>query len=194
MLRHEWTFSHLGAKVVIIAILYSRLLRISPQHRYIITKYRYIVQNLNSVIFFLFFVAIIYPLNETFLHFSLFRSYSFQSLFLCFTFPVFYFLSISSVLLYISSTFFFSFCLFVCCVLPFLVPSIFLLWLSSSSNFSFCFYLFLCVLLCLSSIIFPLLFSLSFCVFMPFFFLSFLSSCSSFLYFLSSNFLSVFPA
>ena len=113
-------------------------------------------------------------MKHTFLHFSLFRSYSFQSFFLCVL------LSLSSTFCYSPLSFFayplLSLSVFlVCLLLSFLLPSIFLLWLCLSSNFSFSFYLFLCLhfpfwlpstfILCLSSIIFPLLFSLPFCTF-----------------------------
>ena len=85
-------------------------------------------------------------------HISLFQSFQilFFSvfLFLCSTFPVFNFLSFSSVFLCISSTFFLLLSLSLCLLLSFLLPSIFLLdFLCLSSNFSFCFYLFLCLLL-----------------------------------------------
>ena len=66
--------------------------------------------------FFLLSFVAIYSLNETCVfHFSLLRSYFFSLfLFLCSTFPVFYFLSFSSVFLCISSNFSSSFCLFLC--------------------------------------------------------------------------------
>ena len=138
-------------------------------------------------------------MKHIFLHFSLFRSYSFQSFFSCVL------LSLSSTF-YLSPLSFFAYPLLslsvflVCLLLSFLLPSIFLLWLSLSTNFSFCFYLFLCLLLSFldffnfhSLPVFyynPVLFSLSFCAFV----LLFLSFCSSFLYFLPSSFLPTFSA
>ena len=106
--------------------------------------------DLNSVVFFLLSFVAIYSLNETYFSILVFSDPILFSLFLflCSTFPVFYFLSFSSVFLCISSTF--SFCLsclsftFLLCLLSFSSSSNFL---CLPSNFSFCFYLFLCLLL-----------------------------------------------
>ena len=105
--------------------------------------------DLTSVVFFLLSFVAIYSLDEKYI--SSFQSFQilFFSvfLFLCSTFPVFYFLSFFSVFLCISSTF--SFCLplsvfyfLSCCPLSFTSD-----FLCLSSNFSFCFYLFFCLLL-----------------------------------------------
>ena len=124
-------------------------------------------------------------------------------LFLCSTFPVFYFLPFSSVFLCISSTF--SFCLsclsftFLLCLLSFSSSSNFL---CLPSNFSFCFYLFLYLLLSFFAFFYFHSLSVFYSIPLTLFFillricvcalllllllllLSFLSSCSSFLYLL----------
>ena len=103
-------------------------------------------------------------------------------LFLCSTFPVFYFLSFPSVFLCTSSTFSFSFSLFLCITSTFFLAAFYLFPLTLPL-----------FILCLSSIMFPLLFSLTFCAFV-FFLLSFLSACSYFLYLLSLILFSAFSA
>ena len=130
--------------------------------------------DLNSVVFFLLSFVVIYSLNKTY---SLILVFSdpilfYLLLFLCTTFPAFYFLSFSSVCLCISSTFSF----FTCLLLSFLLSSIFLLWFSlfiiyfllllvSFFVFYFPSWLSSTFFFCLSSIIFPLLFTLSFCMY-----------------------------
>ena len=105
--------------------------------------------DLTSVVFFFLSFVAIYFVNETYI--SSFQSFQilFFSvfLFLSYNFPIFYFLSFSSVFLCISPTFYF--CLYLsvfyflsCCLLLFSSD-----FLCLSSNFSFCFYLFLCLLL-----------------------------------------------
>ena len=107
-------------------------------------------------------------MKQIFLHFSLFRSYFFQSL----SFLVFYFLSFSSIFPCISSTFSFSLCLFLCLSTTFSLAAFYLspltffvyhlIFLSASISF-FVFYFSSWVsstfILSLPSIISPLLFS-----------------------------------
>ena len=148
-------------------------------------------------------------MKHTFLHFSLFRSYSFQSFFSCVL------LSLSSTF-YLSPLSFFAYpllslsvflvCLLLSCSAFYLSPLALtffvyhLIFLSASISF-FVFYfpswLSSTFILCLSSIIFPLLFSLSFCTFVCvlfYYYYHFYSPCSSFPYFLPFNFLSAFSA
>ena len=142
-------------------------------------------------------------MKHTFLHFSLFRSYSFQSFFSCVL------LSLSSTF-YLSPLSFFAYPLlslspsvsfFACLLLSFSSDFVYhLICLSASISF-FAFYfpswLSSTFILCLSSIIFPLLFSLSFCTFVCvlfYYYYHFYSPCSSFPYFLPFNFLSAFSA
>ena len=145
-------------------------------------------------------------MKHTFLHFSYFRSYSFQSFFSCVLISLSSTFYISPVFLCISSTF--SFCLSLsvfyflsCCLLSFSSD-----FLCLSSNFSFCFYLFLCLLLSFLAFFYfhslhvfydiplTLLFILlRICVCFLLLLLllllsSSLSSCSSFLYFLPFTF------
>ena len=105
--------------------------------------------DLNSVVFFLLSFVAIYSLNETYFSILVFSDPILFSLFLflCSVFPVFYFLSFSSVLLCIFSTFSllllslsstFFLAAFYLSPLTFLVYHL---------VFSFCFYLFLCLLL-----------------------------------------------
>ena len=124
-------------------------------------------------------------------------------LFLCSTFPVFYFLPFSSVCLslhilyFLFLSFLSVFYFLSCCLLSFSSN-----FLCLPSNFSFCFYLFLCLLLSFFAFFYfhslPVFYSipltllfilLRICVcvlllLLLLLLLSFLSSCSSFLYFL----------
>ena len=143
-------------------------------------------------------------MKHIFLYSSPFRSYSFQSFFPCSTFLVLYFLSFSSVFLWISSTFsFFSFCLF-----PFLSSTFFLDTFYLSPQTFFVYHLiFLSVSISLSSTFFLgfflhsffaclLLYSpYSFYLFahLCFFYYQFFP-CSSYQYFLPFKFSSAFSA
>ena len=126
-------------------------------------------------------------MKHIFLHFSLFRSYSFQSFFSCVL------LSLSSTF-YLSPLSFFAYpllslsvflvCLLLSCSAFYLSPLALtffvyhLIFLSASISF-FVFYfpswLSSTFILCLSSIIFPLLFSLCFCTFVFFYYYHFYS-------------------
>ena len=142
-------------------------------------------------------------MQHTFLHFSLFRSYSFQYFFSCFLLPLSSTLYLSPLSFFaypLLSLFVFLVCLLLSCSAFYLSPLALtffvyhLIFLSASiSFFAFCFPSLLSstFILCLCSILFPLLFFLSFCAFvcvllllLLLLLLSFLSSCSFFLYFL----------
>ena len=163
--------------------------------------------DLNSVVFFLLSFVAIYSLNETYFSILVFSDPILFSLFLflCSVFPVFYFLSFSSILLCIFSTF--SLLLLSLSSTFFLAASYLsaLTFLVYHLVFSFCFYLFLCLLLSFLDFFYfhslPVFYYIPLTIFFIFlrirvFFLllSFLSFCSSFLYLLPFNFLSAFSA
>ena len=133
--------------------------------------------DLNSIAFFLLSLVANHSLSETYI--SSFQSFQI----LCYSFPVFYFLSFSSVFLSISSTFSFTFCLFLYLPSAFFLAAFYLsplsffvyhlILLSTSISF-FVFYvpswLYSIFILCLSSVVFPLFFSLSFCAFVYYYY------------------------
>ena len=129
----------------------------------------------------------ILKMKHIFLHFSLFRSYSFQSP----SFPVSYFLFLSPACLLLHIIYFFFlllflslsvFCFLCCCLLSFLLSSTFILYL--------CLLLYSLVLFSLSFVHLCVCFFVIIIIIIII--ISFLSSCSSFLYLLPFNFLSAF--